>query len=119
MPRQRRTRAAAGKSPDRRHNFGLYQERVDYAFLEEHLDELDLSPTHRETMEETHLRQGREMLRFIEFERNLDESLLRLSDKERHLLFLKEEGRHDKEQRRRYLLFLKYERQSSGEKLET
>ncbi len=100
-----------GKSPEDLHNYGFKQEPVNYAELEKHLDELDLSPTYYETMEEKHLRQGAEMLRFREFEHNLDESQLGLSDRERHLLFLKEEGRHDKEQRRLYLLFLRYERQ--------
>ena len=101
----------ADNPSEARHSHGLRQEPVDYAYLEEHLEELDLSPTHYETMEERHRHQVEEMLRFLEFERNLDESRLELSDRERHLLFLKEEGRHDIEQRRRYLLFLKYERQ--------
>ena len=101
----------AGTTPESRHNYGLYQDPVDYAYLEEHLDELDLSPTYYETMEEKHHRQGAEFARFREFERNLDEQLQGLSDRERHLLFLKDEGRHDKEQRRVYLLFLRYERQ--------
>ncbi len=103
--------ADAGQSPENRRNCDLYQEPVDYDCLEECLDELDLSPTRHETMEEQHLRQAKEMLRFLEFERNLDERQLRLSDRERHLLFLKEEGRRDVEQRRLYLLFLRYERQ--------
>ncbi len=109
----------AGRPSDYRHNYGLEQEPVDYAYLEEHLEELDLSPTYYETMEEKHRRQGEELLRFLEFERSLDESRLELSDRERHLLFLKEEGRHDREQRRRYLLFLKYERQHLAGKHET
>jgi hypothetical protein len=100
-----------GKFSEARYNYGLEDDPVDYVHLEQHLDELDLSPTHYETMEEKHRRQGEDMLRFLEFERNLDESQLGLSDRERHLLFLKEEGRHDKEQRRLYLLFLRYERQ--------
>ena len=108
----------AGKSPEGQHNYGLEQEPVDYAYLEEHLDELDLSPTYYETMEEKHRRQGEEMLRFIEFSCNLDESLQGLSDRERHLLFLKEEGRHDKERRRLYLLFLRYGRQHLERKRE-
>ena len=49
----------AGKSPESQHNHRLDQEPVDYAYLEEHLDELDLSPTHYETMEEKHRRQAR------------------------------------------------------------
>ena len=101
----------AGTTSESRHNYGLYQDPVDYAYLEEHLDELDLSPTYYETMEEKHHRQGAEFFRFEEFSRNLDEKLKGLSDRERHLLFLKEEGRHDHEQRRCYLLFLRYERQ--------
>ncbi len=100
----------AGTTPESRHNYGLYQDPVDYAYLEEHLDELDLSPTYYETMEEKHHRQGAEFFRFEAFSRNLDEKLQGLSDRERHLLFLKEEGRHDHEQRRYYLLFLRYER---------
>ncbi len=101
----------AGSPPEARHNYGLEQEPVDYACLEEHLEELDLRPAYYETMEEKHRRQGEELLRFLEFERSLDASRLELSDRERYLLFLKEEGRQDREQRRRYLLFLKYERQ--------
>ena len=101
----------AGKISENRHNYGLYQDPVDYAYLEEHLDELDLSPTYYETMEEKHLRQGAEFFRFEEFSRNLDEQLRGLSDQERLLLFLKEEGKHDKEQRRMYLVLLSYERQ--------
>ena len=101
----------AGKISESRHNYGLYQDPVDYAYLEEHLDELDLSPTYYETMEEKHLRQGAEFARLREFERNLDEQLQGLSDQERVLLFLKEEGKHDKEQRRMYLVLLSYERQ--------
>ena len=101
----------AGKISESRHNYGLYQDPVDYAYLEEHLDELDLSPTYYETMEEKHLREGAEFFRFQEFSRNLDEQLQGLSDRERHLLFLKEEGKHDIEQRRLYLVFLSYERQ--------
>lgn len=108
----------AGKMSDNRHNYGLYQDPVDYAYLEEHLDELDLSPTYHETMEEKHLRQGAEFFRFEEFSRNLDEQLQGLSDRERHLIFLKEEGKHDKGQRRRYLLFLRHERWRVEGKLE-
>ena len=109
----------AGKAPaDRQENL-LDREPVDYAFLEKHLDELDLSPTYYETMEEKHQRQGDEMLRFKEFVRGLDEGQLRLSDRERHLLFLKEEGRNDREQRRLYLLFLRYERQHLEGKRQT
>ena len=101
----------AGKSPKIRLNYGLYQDPVDYAYLEEHLEELDLSPAYYETMEDKHHHQGAEFFRFQEFSRNLDEKLQGMSDRERLLLFLKEEGRHDKEQRRLYLLFLRYERQ--------
>ena len=75
------------------------------------MDELDLSPTRYETMEEKHQRQGEETLRFLAFQRNLDEAHQGLSPREQFRLFLKQEGRHDKEQRRRYLLFTRYERQ--------
>ena len=108
----------AGKSPEGQHNFGLEQEPVDYAYLEEHLDELDLSPTYYETMEEKHRRQGDEMLRFKEFVRTLDEAQQKLSDQECFRLFLKQEGRHDREQRRMYLLLLRYERQRAEGKFE-
>lgn len=101
------------KSWPRSHNFGLYDDPVDYAFLEENLEELDLSPTYWESMEEQYRRQGDEWFRFKEFERGNKKGLEGLSDRERHLLFLKEEGRHDREQRRRYLLFLRYGRQQA------
>ncbi len=107
-----------GKFSDARYNYGLGADPVDYVHLEQHLDDLDLSPTYYETMEEKHLRQGAEMLRFREFERNLDEGRLGLRDRERYLLFLKEEGRHDIEQRRLFLLFVRYERQHSEGKPE-
>lgn len=96
----------------------LDREPVDYAFLEEHLDELDLTPTRCETMEEEYHRQGAEMLRFREFKQNLDEGQQELSDRERFRLFLKQEGRHDREQRRMYLLLLRYERQWAEGKFE-
>ena len=108
----------AGKAPADRKNNPLEREPVDYAFLEEHLDELDLSPTHYETMEEKHRRQGDEMLRFKEFVRTLDEAQKKLSEQERFRLFLKQEGRHDREQRRMYLLLLRYERQRAEGKFE-
>ena len=106
--------SATGKADNSFHEQykdALDQEPVDYAFLEEHLDELDLSPTRNETMEEEYHRQGAEMLRFKEFVRTLDEAQQKLSDRERFRLFLKQEGRHDREQRRMYLLLLRYERQ--------
>ena len=102
--------STAGKALADRQNNPLDREPVDYGYLEEHLDELDLSPTCNETMEEKHRRQGDEMLRFKEFVRSLDEAQQKLRDRERFRLFLKEEGRHDKEQRRRYLLFLRHDR---------
>ncbi len=110
--------SATGKADNSFHEQykdALDREPVDYAFLEEHLDELDLSPTHFETMEEKHRRQGDEMLRFKEFVRTLDEAQQKLSDRERFRLFLKEEGRHDREQRRRYLLFLRHDRHDLAE----
>ena len=105
----------AGKSPESQHNHRLDQEPVDYAYLEEHLDELDLSPTHYETMEEKHRRQGAEMWRFKKFVCALDEEQQRLSDRERFRLFLKQEGLRDREQRRRYLLFLWHDRHDLAE----
>ena len=105
----------ASESPKGRHNYGLDREPVDYDYLEEHLDELDLSPTHYETMEDKHQRQGAEMWRFKEFVCTLDEEQQKLSDRERFRLFLKQEGRRDREQRRRYLLFLWHDRHDLAE----
>lgn len=108
----------AAKAPANRQSNPLDREPVDYAFLEEHLDELDLNPTYCETMEEEHQRQGAEMLRLLEFERNLDPVQQALDPRERFRLFLKQEGKHDREQRRIYLLMLRYDRQRSEEKFE-
>lgn len=53
---------------------------------------------------ERHVRQGEQFLRFREFLGGLDESLQGLSDREKYVLFLERESRHDLEARRRYLL---------------
>ena len=102
--------STAGKTPEYRHNFDLAEEPVDYAYLEKHLDELDLSPTYYETMAEKHQRQGEEMLRFLEFKHSMDEAHKELSERECFRMFLKKEGLRDLEQRRRYLLFLWHDR---------
>ena len=108
----------AGKAPADRQENPLDREPVDYAYLEEHLDDLDLSPTYYETMEEEHRRQGAEILRLLEFERNLDPAQQALDQRERFRLFLKQEGKHDREQRRIYLLMLWYDRQRAEGKFE-
>ena len=110
--RQRRHDSPASDSHGQQIGARCYeQEPVNYEYLEAHLDELDLSPSYYESMEEQHHRQGAEMLRFKTFSCNLDATRSSLSQRERFRLFLKEEGRHNKEQRRRYLLFLKHDQQ--------
>ena len=104
----------SGKGRKKGANFYLYRDPVDYDYLEDHLDELDLSPILDETMEEQHYREGADARRFDEYERKMAPGLLELSDRERHLLFLKEEGKHNMDQRRRYLLYTRYERQQAA-----
>ena len=65
----------SGKGRKEGANFYLYRDPVDYDYLEERLDELDLSPILDETWEEEHYRQGAEMRRFREFEHKMDPSL--------------------------------------------
>lgn len=101
---------SSGKGRKDGANLYLYLDPVDYDYLEEHLDELDLSPILNETMEDKHYREGADAHRFDEYERKMDPSLLELSDLERYLLFLKDEGKHNMDQRRRYLLYTRYER---------
>ena len=60
---------------------------------------------------EQHRSQVEETLRFLEFERGLDESRHTLSRRERYMLFLEHESHLSKAGQEWYLQFLKYERQ--------
>ena len=60
---------------------------------------------------EQHRRQAEDTLRFLEFERGLDESQQSLSRRERFILFLEHESHLSEDGRNRYLQFMEYERQ--------
>ena len=68
------------------------------------------SEEYADYLAEEHQRQGEGMTKFREFERGLAESQRELSQRERYLLFLKQESQLSEEGRDRYLRFLERER---------
>jgi hypothetical protein len=72
------------------------------------------SEEYADHLAEQHRRQGEGMMKFLEFQRGLDENQQKLTQREQYLLFLEHDSHLSEEGRKHYLRVLEHERQYTG-----